>query len=119
MLRQIRWQILTLSSILILLLLVLGGYLIDRVQQAGVVLVILGSIGFLGVFFIAQWISSTLQSNAAMLAKSITQLATKKIEHHTHPANPSELQILQDTIQSTHGSLIFPVVFEIPLRKQP
>ena len=69
-------------------------------QHSVVIFLVLGGTGILAILLIAQWISKNLENNALMLADSIDRLASGEIKYSTHLTNPSELQVLKDTIQT-------------------
>ena len=101
MLRQIRWQLFFSFSVLIIILFALGGYLLDAMENLDTVTMILGTVAFLGVVIISLWVSSNLKSSAKFLADSINQLASGEIEYTIQSVNPGELQVLQETIQTS------------------
>jgi len=109
MLRQIRWQIALSVSVVIVLTLILGGYLLDQPdtgrEQIGTVLSVLGIIAVLATTLSAHLIANRLKSNARSLAENVEDLASGKIEYGLNIANPSELQFLQDTIRATVPAL--------------
>lgn len=109
MLRQIRWQIAFSVSVVIVLTLILGGYLLDQPdtgrEQIGTLLSALGILAVLATTLSAHLIANRLKSNARELAENVEDLASGKIEYGLNVANPSELQFLQDTIRATVPAL--------------
>lgn len=109
MLRQIRWQIALSVSVVIVLTLILGGYLLDQPdtgrEQIGTLLSALGILAFLMTTLSAHLIANRLKSNARRMAENVEDLASGKIEYGLNAANPSELQFLQDTIRATVPAL--------------
>jgi two-component system phosphate regulon sensor histidine kinase PhoR len=109
MLRQIRWQIAISVSVVIILTLILGGYLLDQPdtgrEQIGTLLSALGILAVLASTLSAHLIANRLKSNARELAENVEDLASGKIEYGLSVAHPSELQYLQDTIRATVPAL--------------
>lgn len=105
MLRQIRWQIALPISVLFIMVLTLGGYLIERFNPGTAhlrtIMVVLGIVALLLTLLIAQWVANSLKSSAQALADNVQGLAAGEIEYGINLVHPKELQAIQDAVRDT------------------